>query len=241
MAIAILGGVLGITTLITVLTTPEEAYTSDESAVEYRLKDLFSLDREKYADYAKLLAARFLILLGIYAVQGFAQYYISDWLGMENPEVVTGNLMAAIGVAITLFVFPAGWLSDRLGRKNMNIAAGLLASVGIFLLIFVQNLTMLYIFAALIGMATGIFLSVNWALATDLIPKEEAGKYMGLSNLATAGASATSRLGGPLIDGVNYLLPGTFFGYPALFILASLLTFSGALLMRRVREGKGRI
>jgi hypothetical protein len=57
-------------------------------------------------------------------------------------------------------------------------------------------------------MATGIFVSVNWALATDLIPQEEAGKYLGLSNLATAGSAAVARLTGPMIDGLNALRPG---------------------------------
>ena len=61
-------------------------------------------------------------------------------------------------------------------------------------------------------MATGIFLSVNWALATDLIPQDEAGKYLGLSNIATAGAGAVSRLAGPMIDGLNALRPGRFSG-----------------------------
>ena len=78
--------------------------------------------------------------------------------------------------------------------------------------------------------------AVNWALATDLIPKEEAGKYLGLSNLATAGAGAAARLGGPLIDGVNALRPGEFLGYPALFVLASLCTLTGTLLLRRIEE-----
>ncbi len=39
-------------------------------------------------------------------VQSFAQYYIRDWLGMANAAAVTGNLMAAIGLALTLLVFP---------------------------------------------------------------------------------------------------------------------------------------
>ena len=90
--------------------------------------------------------------------------------------------------------------------------------------------------ARAIGAATGIFLSVNWALATDLIPTQEAGKYLGLSNLATAGAGATARLAGPLIDGVNALRPGTYRGYPVVFVLASAATLAGTVLLVRVRQ-----
>jgi MFS family permease len=80
------------------------------------------------------------------------------------------------------------------------------------------------------------FVSVNWALATDLIPAEEAGKYLGLSNLATAGSGAVGRLAGPLIDGINALRPGAYLGYPALFLLASASALLGTLLMLRIRD-----
>ncbi len=98
----------------------------------------------------------------------------------------------------------------------------------------VRGVVGLYVFGAMIGMATGIFLSVNWALATDLIPQEEAGKYLGLSNLATAGAGATGRLGGPIIDGLNALLPGRAVGYPVTFALAAVATLGGTLVLFRL-------
>ncbi len=233
---AITGSVLLACALITVLATPERPTAStDPSPAGTRLRGLVQVDFRRYPDYTWLLLSRFLILLGVYAVQGFAQYYIRDRLGVSNAAEVTGNLMATIGLTLTLLVFPAGWLSDRFGRLRLNLFSGALASLGILLLILVKDVTALYLFGAIIGMATGIFLSVNWALATDLIPLEEAGKYLGLSNLATAGASAASRLGGPFIDGLNALRPDAYWGYPALFLLASASALTGTLLMRRIR------
>jgi len=233
LAFAVTGGILATGTLITLLTTPERPTFSLETPITgHGLR----MSLRRYPNYTRLLVSRFFILLGIYAVQGFAQYYIRDWLGMPDPAQVTGNLLAAIGVALILLVFPAGILSDRIGRVRLNLLAGALAALGIFLLVFARNVVMLYIFGGIIGMATGIFLSVNWALATDLIPQEEAGKYLGLSNLATAGAGATSRLGGPLIDGLNALRPGTYVGYPALFLLASIMTLLGTLLIFRIHQ-----
>ena len=44
--------------------------------------------------------------------------------------------------------------------------------------------------AIIVGTATGIFFSSNWALGAELVPYQEAGKYMGISNLADAGAGA---------------------------------------------------
>ncbi len=246
LAFAIIGGVLVVSGLITVLAAPEApTLASGASATSQErpaggprqgLRDLLRVDLRAYPDYTRLIVSRFLILLGIYAVQGFAQYFIRDRLGVPNPTEVTGNLMATIGLALTLLVFPAGLLSDRIGRRALNLLAGALAAVGIFLLIFVRDVSTLYVFGGVIGMATGIFLSVNWALATDLIPAEEAGKYLGLSNLATAGSGAAARLAGPLIDGLNAMRPGAYLGYPALFILASASALLGTLLMLRMHR-----
>jgi Na+/melibiose symporter-like transporter len=246
LAFALIGGVLLVSTAVTVLDTPEvdrsatpcgaAAADSGASAAGSGLRDLWRVDWQGHRAYAWLLLSRYLILLGIYAVQGFAQYYVRDWLGVDNAAEVTGNLMAAIGLALTLLVFPAGWLSDKVGRWRLNVLAGALAALGIFLLVFAHSLLALYLFGGLIGAATGIFLSVNWALATDLIPVGEAGKYLGLSNLATAGAGATARLAGPLIDGVNALRPGTHLGYPAVFVLAAAATLAGTALLTQVRK-----
>jgi Na+/melibiose symporter-like transporter len=250
LAFALIGGVLLVSTAITVLGTPEtdkdigapvaadadKVPAPDPGVATGDTRALWRVDWRSHRDYAWLLVSRYLILLGIYAVQGFAQYYVRDWLGAPNAAEVTGNLMAAIGLALTLLVFPAGWLSDRMGRWQLNVLAGALAALGIFLLVFARSLLSLYLFGGLIGAATGIFLSVNWALATSLIPAAEAGKYLGLSNLATAGAGATARLAGPLIDGLNALRPGAYLGYPALFVLASGMTLAGTVLLLRIRK-----
>ncbi|MFQ6116861.1 MAG: hypothetical protein ACE5LQ_01195, partial [Candidatus Bipolaricaulia bacterium] len=74
----------------------------------------------------------------------------------------------------------------------------------------------------------------NWALATDLIPKAEAGKYLGLTNLATAGGGAIARLGGPLIDFFNARQPGQ--GYVVLFIFTCFLFLLGTAVLTKVRE-----
>jgi MFS family permease len=112
--------------------------------------------------------------------------------------------------------------------------AGALMGVGITLLVFAQSVTAVYVFGAIIGIATGTFLSVNWALATDLIPVEQAGKFLGFTNLATAGAAATSRLGGPFIDALNAVWPGTEIGYPVAFAFAALATLVGTVVLVRL-------
>jgi len=235
----IIAAVLVVCAAITILTTRESP--SDGASAPERTPISPRADLAEHPVYARFLVGRWLVLLGIYVVQSFAFYYVRDWLGIADAAAVTGNLMATIGVALTLLVFPAGWLSDRIGRWKLNLVASAIAAVGIFLLVFVRSVPAVYAMGAIIGMSTGIFLSVNWALATDLIPPAEGGKYLGYTNFATAGAGALSRLGGPIIDGINALFPGTSLGYPVTFAFASLLTLSGAVLLARLSRGAHRV
>jgi MFS family permease len=69
-------------------------------------------------------------------------------------------------------------------------------------------------------------MATNWALGTDLAPPGEAGRYLGISNLAGAGAGIVGAgIGGPLADFFNSLEPGlgylVIFGmYAGLFLLS---------------------
>ena len=58
--------------------------------------------------------------------------------------------------------------------------------------------------AALFGASSGMFLAVDWALMTDIIPRASAGRYMGLSNVATGAATPLAiALGGITLDAVT--------------------------------------
>jgi len=66
------------------------------------------------------------------------------------------------------------------------------------------------------------------------VPQKEAGRYLGLTNLATAGGSAAARLEGPLIDFFNSRSPGQ--GYTALFLVNGLFVLLSTLAILKVRE-----
>jgi len=132
-----------------------------------------------------------------------------------------------VGIFTLLSALPSGWLADKLGRKSLVALAGVVAAIGTFLLFFAYNMTMVTICGIIIGLSVGIFMTVNWALGTELVPPVEAGLYLGVSNLAGAGAGVVGAgIGGPMADffnayqkGLGYLV---IFGiYGALFVLSS--------------------
>lgn len=195
----------------------------------------FRIDRHAAPGYARLLAGRGFIMAGFFVLQSFAQYFIADKLQVANPAGTTALLMAIMGAAIFLLAVPTGALADRIGRRPLNLFAGVLGAAATSSLVFVGNLTQLVIAGGLVGAAVGIFLSVNWAWAADMVPPEEAGRYLGLSNIATAGASAVARLlAGPLVDGGNVLRHGA--GYEILFISLGLSMLFGVWLLAGVSE-----
>jgi len=227
---------LVITMLITVIGVREEPLTErpTERSVISTVLGTFKVDVRQYPDYLWLLVSRLLFFIGLTAVQSFFLYFIKDVFHEPNPAGVTAQFMAVLTLLVMIVAYPAGHLSDRVGRKPLLFLSGLLGALGVFLFLFARDYGHLFIYGSLLGIAMGSFLSANWALATDLIPKAEAGKYLGLTNLATAGGGAIARLGGPLIDFFNARRPGQ--GYFALFILTCFLFLLGTAVLAKVRE-----
>ncbi len=81
-------------------------------------------------------------------------------------------------------------------------------------------------------MGVGAFLSASWALATDIVPRQEAARYLGIANIATCIGSGGARLlGGVLIDPINRALGSSSSGYLLLFALAALCFLVSALVI----------
>ena len=131
----------------------------------------------------------------------FAVYFIQGRLGVPGNKAAgpASILMMVVGVLILFSALPSGWLADRFGRKPLVILAGILATLGTAIAVSVPAMPAIYVGGCFIGLGTGLFFTVNWALGTEIVPKAEAGRYLGISNLAGAGAGAVGAyIGGPI-------------------------------------------
>lgn len=213
----------------------EQTERAGNLSIWKELRSEFSIDWRRNRPFAWLIVARLFFLTAIYGIQVFAQYYVRDVIRAENPVQVTGDLLAAITVALTVFAVAGGWLGDRFGHKRMSYAAAGIGAVGCLLLLAARTPTTLLVYGSILGVGIGMFLTANWALANELAPAAEAGKFMGLTNLATAGAGAIGRLEGPGIDLLNNAAPGQWWGYFGLFLMGAICMLSSALALRRVQ------
>ena len=227
-------GVLGLILLaamLATLTIKEKPISGISPLFSFSLLyECFRVNVKMRSWFILFLVSRLLFIMGYSTLQGFALYYFQDVVGFSNPAELTASLVTAVGVAVLIAVYPAGRLSDKIGRRPLLIFSGLLAALGIAIIYLTRTYYVIIIAGSLIGIAAATFLSANWALATDLIPGEEAARYLGLTNLATAGGAALARLIGPAIDffnrqdaGLGYsVMLGACFAY---FIISSILSW----------------
>lgn len=231
-------GLLAVTAAITIFGVKEEA--SHERTNWKSLTDQFRINFRQNTAYWWLIAERALFLLGIYGVQAFAQYYLQDVLRVPDPPKQTGDLLASLTIALVLLVLIGGWLTDRFGAKRVLTIASFIAATGIFSMMLVKDMRSLLIFGSVLGAGVGLFLTANWALANQLAPQGEAGKYLGLTNLATAGSAALARLEGPALDGLNAAFPGAWWGYKGMFLFGAVSILLSVLLLKRIEVKGGR-
>ena len=196
--------------------------------------DQFKINFRENSSYWWLIAERALFILGIYGLQAFAQYYLQDVLRVPDPPKQTGDLLAVLTISLVVLVLIGGWLTDKYGAKRILYIATFIAAGGMFLMLFAKDMRGLTVFGSVLGAGIGLFLTSNWALANTLAPEGEAGKYLGLTNLATAGSGALARLEGPALDWLNAAWPGAWVGYKALFIFGALCIFLSVFLLKKI-------
>lgn len=231
MAVAVVVGVWSGS--LTSLLGPRSAFLKLKNAylslIKRNKKDVFI--GKQTSSFIWWVVNRLLFMAAITAIQGFAPYFLmySFSITIETATDMTGQLIMVVGIFTLLSAIPSGWLSDRIGHKKLVSIAGMLAALGATVLlgsIWLPNFTLILVAGCILGLATGLFVTTNWALGTRVVPSSEAGRYLGISNLAGAGAGMIGTgIGGPIADALNAVLPGLgyfsiFASYAVLFVLS---------------------
>ncbi len=177
----------------------------------------------------RLTVARFLFLLGIYAVGRFLLLFVADRLGRsaEAAAADAGAALAVLALVTALAALPAGWLGDRLGRRPLMLGGGAIAAIGVAGLPLASSVPSIVAMGTLMAVGTAAFGAGSWAALADVSAGPHAGRRLGLASLGTAGAAAAAGLFGPLIDAAETVAPGA--GFSVAFSLAALAVVAGAL------------
>lgn len=234
-------GALEVATMLSVVWRVNEGRT----ARPREGKSWFAIGREAWGldilaqrSFLWLVGSRWFVLMGANMLVNFALFYLAQTFALKQDETGLPNiaLLGATVLGNVVSVIPAARVSDRIGRKPVIYAACALGGLGMAVVAAAPAIPVAVLGAGLFGAGSGMFLAVDWALMTDIIPKASSGRYMGISNVATATAGIFAVMtGGLLMDATNAAM-GYGSGPRFALCLAVIYYVLGALLLRPVVE-----
>jgi len=212
------------------------------------------IDPRQYPDFAWVWITRALVMLGFYAVVPFINYYLVDVINVAQKDVGTkaAIVQAIILITSTVSGFLGGKWSDKVGRKRVVYVANAGIAVMALSFIFCRSLTDVILAGSLFGLGYGAYISVDYALGTDVLPsRNDAAKEMAVWHIAmTLPQSIAAPFAGflisipgkttepPLVKGDDPIIHYTTAGYSYVFMLCAICFALGAILLRNVRGVK---
>lgn len=150
--------------------------------------------------YVWLLVSRLFYLMAPALLTGIGLFYLTQALRFSDEAAGSALIViaAVFGSTTGITTFPAARLSDRIGRKRTIYASIAIGALGMAGVAVAPSFELTVLALVPVGISAGAFLAVDWALMTDIIPKATSGRYMGISNVATA-------ISGPLGYGIGGL------------------------------------
>jgi len=200
----------------------------------------FWINPRQYPDFGWLFLTRALVMLGFYTLIGFLQFFVKDTLGLTTAQAASlvGRLSVLVVGAALVAAVAGGVISDRYGRRGIVSIAGFFLALTCVGLLFQPGLPVLTVIAVLLGIGTGAYTSVDWALAIDVLPSRlTAAKDLGIWGIAnTLPQVAAPLLAGPLLDVFNRIQPN--FGYTVVYSLAIVYTFFGSVFVWKIKGAR---
>ncbi len=184
-------------------------------------------------DLVLFLVSRMLMFTAITAFQTYGLFFLHDVVGLADPAQALGRMILAIGGALAVAVYIAGWASDRVGRKPVVLVGAAGAALSTLWMLTAGSATEVLIIGSVIGASVGTLASANWAMANELGSQQNAGLHIGIVNMATIGGAAVAKLLGPAIDLLNRV--STNFGYEVLIASCAGMFVAGALILVPVK------
>ncbi|HEY8171147.1 MAG TPA: MFS transporter [Candidatus Limnocylindria bacterium] len=197
-------GAVEVATMVILVLTVDEGPAGPPRTRPWRQIAMSAWGRDILAqrDVLWLLLVR-LLFLGAYNATLIAVGYFRRSQGLSDADADTTVFVATaiVGVSTALAAIPGGRLSDRFGRRPVIWAASLIAGIGLLGVALAPSPAFAIASWVPFGIGMGIFLSADWALMADVIPKETAGRYMGILNAGTAMAGPVFIIvAGPIQD-----------------------------------------
>jgi MFS family permease len=214
------------------LATPDDPLPREHRA-PLRLRALLAsmwVSPRRHPDFAWAWITRFLVQLGNALGTLYLLYFLRDKVRHPHPEdgLLILILVYTAGLIATTVV--AGRRSDRTGRRKVFVIwAGIVMTGAALLLAGWPTWTGAVIAAAVLGAGYGVYVAVDAALITQVLPEAtDRAKDLGVINIANSAPQVL----GPALSAPIVVYLG---GYPVLYALTAVVTLLGSVFVLRIR------
>ena len=200
----------------------------------------FVFNPVKHRDFGWTWLTKFFVMFGYAGIATFLPLYLVSKFGLDEQgavgTILLANLasMAAMAISSPL----GGFLSDRIGKRRPFVAvAGVVMVLGLVLLAVAPSVDVVIVAQAIIGLGAGSFLSVDLALATEVLPNpDDTAKDLGVLNIANALPQSIAPAIAPAIIAIGAATP--LGGYTTWYLFGALVALAGAVLVYRIKGVK---
>ena len=197
----------------------------------------FWLSPRRYPDFAWAWLTRFAVNLGNAMTLLYLLYFLRDRIHYSRlfpghkaeDGLVVLILLYLAGVVLTAVA--GGVLSDRTGRRKLPVTvAGLVMAAAAAVLALWPSWPAAMAASAIMGLGYGVYLSVDAALVTQVLPAAAArAKDLGIINIANSGPQVLApAVAAPLVSQLG--------GYRSLYLSVAVVTVLGSLFVQRIRS-----
>lgn len=219
---AILMGIAGI---CTVVVWPREKSSKDMPAVKGGFGELlasFKPPVKGARDFWLAFSGRTLLIFSYYMILNYQLYILESYIGQSTTvAAATISVMSVVTMIVGLIgSLTSGAISDFIGRRKLPvIIASALLIIGYLLPWVMKTSFSMILFAGFAGLGYAVYGAVDQALNIDVLPsKEEAGKDLGILNIATT----LGQMAGPIITSILVGVGGYNLVFPTAIVFAIL-------------------
>jgi len=197
----------------------------------------FVFNPRKHPDFGWTWLTKFFVMFGYAGIATFLPLYLVSKFGLDEQGAVTTILIANLASMAAMAVSSplGGFLSDRIGKRRPFVAvAGLIMVVGLVLLAVAPTIEVVIVAQAIVGLGAGSFLSVDLALATEVLPNpDDTAKDLGVLNIANALPQSIAPAIAPAIIALGAATP--LGGYTTWYLFGAVVALAGAVLVYRIK------
>jgi MFS family permease len=192
----------------------------------------FWVSPHSFPDFGWAWLTRFLAIFAYALGTGYIFYYLQDYVKLPAHDVLQSASALSILIAFLVIVFTiiSGILSDRFQRRKIFVLlSGFIIAVSLLLFGLFPDWTMALIAAAILGVGFGIYIAVDGALVTQVLPSANSrGKDLGVINIANT-------LPQSLAPAVAAFIVHVSQSYLLLFVLAAVFALLSGFLIRPIK------